>query len=331
VWGAPGVGKSALARQVCQKLGIGFKDVRLAQREPIDVRGLPVPIGDQVHWLLPAEWPREGRGIIMFDELTAADRTLQVAAYEFILDRRLGDTYKVPDGWYIMAAGNRTSDRAVSTRMSSALANRFCHVDVACDVEEWVRYAQDRGLHPDVLAFLRYKPELLLTMAGNLERGWPSPRSWERVAAFLHNNEGLTAHVERLQLCGLVGAGAATEFAAFRSMSIELPNILEVFQGRRTFSPPTRADQKYATCLAVAYHVWRYPDQERAINTLFDVGDKLPSDFASMLMIDVLRADTAKKALVLGNRRFKAWSDRHGAAFAEKYRPSAPTPGLRAA
>ena len=50
------------------------------------------------------------KGIILFDEITAADSTLQVAAYEFILDRRLGQLYEVPDGWYIVAAGNRTSD-----------------------------------------------------------------------------------------------------------------------------------------------------------------------------------------------------------------------------
>ena len=55
VWGPPGVGKSQAFRQVCQEEGIGFLDVRLAQREPVDVRGLPVPQGDHVTWLLPGE------------------------------------------------------------------------------------------------------------------------------------------------------------------------------------------------------------------------------------------------------------------------------------
>ena len=111
LWGPPGVGKSAIVRAICESEGIGFLDIRLAQREPVDLRGLPVPRGDAMHWLLPAEWPRDpaSRGIILFDELTAADRTLQVAAYELILDRRLGDLYAVPPGWYILAAGNRSS------------------------------------------------------------------------------------------------------------------------------------------------------------------------------------------------------------------------------
>ena len=90
VWGAPGLGKSTIIRSLAQEYGVNFIDVRLAQREPVDIRGLPVPTGNGVEWQVSAEWPRDpqSKGIILFDELTAADRSLQVAAYEFILDRR---------------------------------------------------------------------------------------------------------------------------------------------------------------------------------------------------------------------------------------------------
>ena len=140
VWGAPGLGKSSILRDVAREFGIGFIDVRLAQREQVDIRGLPVSGPDGVKWLVASGLPRDpnSRGIILFDEITAADRSLQVAAYEFILDRRLGELYKVPDGWYICAAGNRTEDRAVAATMSSALANRFLHVEMQEDVESWI-------------------------------------------------------------------------------------------------------------------------------------------------------------------------------------------------
>ena len=206
LWGPPGIGKSAVVRQACEEEGIGFVDVRLAQREPVDVRGLPVPKDGVVQWLLPDEYPRDrgSRGIILFDELTAADRTLQVAAYEFILDRRLGSLYEVPPGWYVMAAGNRTSDRAVATTMSSALANRFCHLDVAPDLEGWVRWAQVAGVHPDVVGFLRFRPNLFLDMKGNLERGWPSPRAWERVGLETDLVDRLDPSTFRVLIAGLV-------------------------------------------------------------------------------------------------------------------------------
>ncbi|HBF91048.1 MAG TPA: hypothetical protein DDX09_07755, partial [Hyphomonas atlantica] len=120
-----------------------FIDIRLSQREPVDLRGLPVPDGDSVNWLISGEWPGdpESRGIILFDEITAADRSLQVAAYELILDRRLGNLYSLPDGWLVVAAGNRAEDRAVAQTFSSALANRFCHLDVEADLDSWCQWA----------------------------------------------------------------------------------------------------------------------------------------------------------------------------------------------
>ena len=75
LWGPPGIGKSTIIRELTEELGIGFIDVRLAQREPVDIRGLPVPRDDRqgVDWIVSSEWPREGqkdfnpKGIILFD------------------------------------------------------------------------------------------------------------------------------------------------------------------------------------------------------------------------------------------------------------------------
>ncbi len=319
VWGPPGIGKSDVIRGICETRGIRFLDVRLAQREPIDIRGLPVPGDGAVHWLLPAEWPRDedSRGIILFDELTAADRTLQVAAYEFILDRRLGDLYSVPEGWYIMAAGNRTADRAVATTMSSALANRFCHLEMRADLEAWVRWAVGAGIDPDVIGFLRFRPQCLFDMKGNLERGWPSPRSWERVSLELALGKGLDDALLRRLVVGLVGPGAGTEFLAFRGWTAQLPDAADMLQRRARIVIPDRPDQRYGLCSAVVYHLWRVPDRKTALEVFFDIGLKLPSDFAAMLMADaVIDHATIEQALMLlQHPRFADWTAKHGKAF----------------
>jgi len=299
VWGAPGVGKSTAVRELAKELGIGFIDVRLAQREPVDMRGLPVPDEREntVKWLVSGEWPRdpESRGIIMFDELTAADKTLQVAAYEFILDRRLGSLYSVPPGWYIMAAGNRVEDRAVACAMSSALANRFLHVEVAAEAGSFLEWAKENNLHPAVIDFIKLRPELLFSQEKEeLQRGWPSPRSWERVSTMLkiaEKNRRKTTLKHTIP--GLVGQGAAAEFLAFYKNMFYMSDTIDIAEALRSGRPiplPRKADLLHACCGAVAYHVKLARDEKTfpaiAENFLKFV-QTLPSDFAAMIMNDV--------------------------------------------
>jgi len=329
IWGPPGVGKSSIVRSIAHDLGINFIDVRLAQREPIDIRGLPVPHDDGVHWVISAEWPRDpdSKGIILFDELTSADRTLQVAAYEFILDRRLGDLYTVPDGWYIMAAGNRAEDRAVATTMSSALANRFMHVELEADVNSWVKWAMRNNIHPDVVGFIRFKPESFFDMEGNLEKGWPTPRSWERVSTMLHLTENLQDmddYLLNLTIDGLVGTGAGIEFVSFRKWNIEMENVLKLMlDPQKKINIPNKADVKYAICSNMVYHLWRAEneeEQQKLIDGFFRISLHLSSDFAAMAMVDAMFGrnpeDVEKySTLLLKNKQYEKWKERHGEAL----------------
>lgn len=329
IWGPPGVGKSTVIKDVARDLDIGYIDVRLAQREPIDIRGLPVPKDDGVHWYISAEWPREkdSRGIIIFDELTAADRTLQVAAYEFILDRRLGDLYTVPEGWYIVGAGNRTSDRAVATTMSSALANRFLHVEIEADADSWIKWALRHNIHPSVAGFIRFKPDSLFNMEGNLERGWPSPRTWERVSTMLHLTDQNRTEGQRMldiSIEGLVGTGVGVEFNAYRQWSDKLTNVRELMlEPKKEIQIPERADQKYALCSAMVYHVWRGSDEkesQKLLDGFFRISLELSSDFAAMSMIDAMfgldaaLADDYSKKLI-EHPLYKNWQKKHGTAL----------------
>jgi len=330
IWGPPGVGKSAVIYQVCAEEGIEFVDVRLAQREPVDIRGLPVPRDDGVHWLVSAEWPRGGRGIIFFDELTASDRSLQVAAYEFILDRRLGDLYRVPDGWYLCAAGNRTADRAVALTMSSALSNRFCHLDVEVELEDWVAWATARGVHPQVIGFIRFQPHLLFAMEGDLQQGWPSPRSWERVGLELEQAEqdGLDEILLRAIVQGLVGPAATTEFFAYRAAATELPMVEAMLKGNAPLEIPERPDQRYALCAAAAHYASR---DTALLPGLLELTLSLTSDFAALCVMDYLHgggehqvAERARTLFALPT--FEDWRRRHGPTFRARFVSVGDTP-----
>ena len=297
IWGPPGIGKSTFIRNLCKENDIGFIDVRLAQREPVDIRGLPVPRDDKqgIDWIVSSEWPRAGvdgtpdKGIILFDEITAADSTLQVAAYEFILDRRLGQLYQVPEGWYIVAAGNRTGDAAVARTMSSALANRFCHLEVGANSVSWLEWALINNLDPRVTGFIRYMPQKLFSMEGNKERGWPSPRSWERVAMELElaNKKKLDDDLLHILVEGLVGEGVAVEFMAFLQWSGKIPDIGKMLSGEIKPTIPKRPDQRYAMLSAIVHNIRQHDEPVTLINGFFEIMLKFSNDWVQLLYHDI--------------------------------------------
>ena len=300
--GAPGVGKSTIVRSVAKELGIGFIDVRLAQMERVDFAGLPSVREGMTEWNVPSFWPRDmkSKGIILLDEITSAPSDCQVAAYSVVLDRRIPNSnYVLPNGWLIVAAGNRTCDRAVIKTMSSALANRFVHFEVEANSEDWVKWAIVNDINPAIIGFINYRPSHLLKMEGqNLEQGWPSPRSWERVSNVIKMFNGNTELLRKV-VYGLIGTGVGLEFMEFYKMSAEFDSILEVMlNDKAEFTLPDKNDKKYAVASAVIYHLWNGTDEkdtEARINGFYRILSKMPNDFGAMMI----------RSAMLGNKKVK--------------------------
>lgn len=332
IWGPPGAGKSSVIKQVAEDENIDLIDFRLSQVEPVDLRGLPVPNKEDksVEWYVSGEFPRskDSRGILLFDEISAADRSLQVAAYQLILDRCLGKLYKLPPGWLIVAAGNRTEDRAVSTTMSSALANRFLHFEMEPNRDNWLDWAQTHDIHPAIQGFIRYRPEYLFMQDHqNLERGWPSPRSWAKVSKMCHIYNEKNDTLLRKIVFGLVGNGAGVEFMAFWHISSKFDDVLEYMTNpSKQIVIPTKNDEKHALCAAVSYLLWRGADEldeKNRINGFFRIAMELTPDFSTMLMNSALLGKDKKLSGEYAEKLFmsplyKDWSDKFGKAFKKR-------------
>lgn len=183
LWGPPGVGKSQMVAQIAARHAVPVIDIRLSQMEPSDLRGIPFRQGERVEWAVPAMLPDVERhgpsGVLFLDEITSAPPVVSAAAYQLILDRRLGE-YRVPSGWAIFAAGNRQGDRGVTYSMPAPLANRFSHFEVETHLDDWAAWAYASGIDERVIAFLRFRPELLFDFdPAHNPVAFPSPRSWE--------------------------------------------------------------------------------------------------------------------------------------------------------
>lgn len=221
--GPPGVGKSAAVRQAATDLGIELRDIRASQTDPVDWRGIPSIIDGKTQWCIPSFLPQSGAGILFLDELNAASQSVQVALYQLILDRRIGD-YELPAGWYVMGAGNRVEDRAAAGRMSSALNNRLIHLEQTADVDSWLSWFWERDLPEEVGFFISFRRECLFRFdPSSRESAFPTPRSWESAAKLYARDLG--ADIAMPLIAGAIGTGAAAEFLAFCRIYKELPSL----------------------------------------------------------------------------------------------------------
>lgn len=282
IWGGPGIGKSSIVAQLATALTLSLRDIRALLLDPVDLRGLPYLENGRSKWAIPDFLPREGEGILFLDELNAAPGMVQAAFYQLVLDRKLGE-YTLPDGWVIIAAGNRDGERAHTTRMPTPLRNRFVHLDFEVDSQEWSEWAIGAGIRPEVIAFIRFRPQLLSAFDRDAN-AFPSPRSWEFVSRILDSSPDPS--VEHEMFAGTVGTGAATEFSGFLRMFRELPNIDAILLNPSGEPVPDAPAAQYAVASALA---------ERASDMNFDriclYLDRMPTEFRVLSVRDATLRD----------------------------------------
>ena len=266
LWGPPGVGKSQMVAQVADRHNAPLIDIRLSQMEPSDLRGIPFRSEDEVVWAVPAMLPsvkRHGEeGILFLDEITSAPPSVSAAAYQLILDRKLGE-YEVPEGWAIIAAGNRQGDRGVTYSMPAPLANRFSHYEVEVNMDDWAAWAYANNIDERIIAFLRFRQDLLFDFdPSHNPIAFPSPRSWEfahrGLQKFDEHHELLTG---ALQAC--VGNAAGIELRAFIDSLDQMPDLDAIINGE-DIPAPKEIDLQYAVASALVGRAIRAKETDEA-------------------------------------------------------------------
>jgi len=279
LWGPPGIGKSSIIHQIAKELGCNMIDLRLAQLEPTDLRGVPMPNREtgRAEWYLPNFWPNraltdttrtvvkedgtkeqvavkagdgvDGPGIIFLDEIEKAPVSVKNASLQLVLDRMVG-TYKLPDDWSIVCAGNREEDGAFSQPLGSALSNRMIHLEIDPDVDAWASWARNMEVEDDIIGFLHFKPDLLYKQSE--EHAFPTPRSWVIASNLIKHAK--TARDQKELLAAAVGKGPAQEYVTWANVYKNV-NPEEVFEGKMPDFGDKDQSFKYAVTLAVAFHL----------------------------------------------------------------------------
>ena len=268
LWGPPGIGKSDIVGQITNDLGNSHLiDIRLSLWEPTDIKGIPYfdsNAGTMV-WAPPAELPSEEFAaqfdwvVLFLDEMNSAAPAVQAAAYQLILNRRVGQ-YKLPDNVMIVAAGNREADKGVTYRMPAPLANRFIHIEMAVEFDDWFQWAVDNNQHKDVVGYLTFaKKDLYDFDPKSASRSFATPRSWAFVSELLDDelDEGTTTDL----VSGSVGEGLGVKFMAHRKVAASMPNPTDILAGKVKDMSTSEISAMYSLTVSLCYELKEASDK----------------------------------------------------------------------
>ena len=262
LWGPPGIGKSEVVEQITGSFSNSHLiDIRLSLWEPTDIKGIPYfdsNSGTMV-WGAPSELPSQEfaaqyDNIVLFlDEMNSAAPSVQAAAYQLILNRKVG-TYRLPDNVMIVAAGNREADKGVTYRMPAPLANRFIHLELAVNFDDWFGWAVDNNVHTDVVGYLTFsKKDLYDFDPRSASRSFATPRSWSFVSELLE--DALDENTTTDLVAGAVGEGLAVKFMAHRKVAASMPNPSDILAGKVKEMKTKEISAMYSLTVSLCYEL----------------------------------------------------------------------------
>lgn len=294
---SPGIGKSAIVRQIADDNEMGFVDVRLAQMEQSDVQGIPfvneTEHGHVMDMSIPEWFPTADRinrgefpekGILFFDEMSNAPISVQHAAYRIVLDREIHHGTKLADGWVIVSAGNTKEDKTGAKGVAPALANRYAvHITIRPSLDDFMGYAVENKFDESVIGFLNFNSSMLYRFDPKKnDVAFATPRSWEQVNNLLDipfSDDELAMAVS-----GCIGDGASAEFMAFRKYYSKLPNMKKIMEGKLDYKVPSDSGVLYALCSSIITNLIEYGENREYVKNLVGVMKQLEDDFTVLII-----------------------------------------------
>jgi hypothetical protein len=210
---------------------------------------------------------------------------------QLVLDRKIGD-YVLPNGWIVVAAGNRLSDRASAQRMPTALRNRFAHITVAASIDAWSTWANANGVAPELVAFQRLKrgdnngQGVLHVMPKGDENAFPTPRSWTRCGKYVN-----APRQHRMRLfAGHVGDAYASEFDAFIDLYHSIGSLEAIIADPAKAEVPTEPSIRFAVVTGLARLATK-----KTMPAIIEYAQRLPRESQILVVHDATTRDTTLK------------------------------------
>ena len=309
IWGPTGVGKTRIPKQLAAKRGYVYINFLMLLRDSVDFRGAPYPQDGMTTWLMPDDlpfigskkWDPDQKYIIHFDEINTAPQSVMNVGLQLVLERHAGPHHLLPSV-RILASGNRQGEGAVQ-KMSVPLEARFRHALLLPEINAWARHANATGVDPLLIAFLRFRPELLHVISKN-DPHHCSPRTWEEKVAKCLN---LSAPFRQIAVASCVGEGPAADCEGFLQLYRLLPPIKEIIANPTTAKTPDEVSrdmkERLGLRFAIAVALARAATRANFENCLTYAG-RLPREQAIVMVVDAVKRDPE----LMNTKAFVTWA-----------------------
>lgn len=298
-----------------------FRKFILSQREPTDAMGLPVVEKVQVQvggkdgkdgkvkwngqyttaWARPDVFPTEGKGVFFLDEMPQAVPMLQAPARQLLTERRFGP-HELPEGWAVVAAGNYPHNRAGSSKLLTHVGSAIIHLHMVPDLDDLMAWGARTGeLRPEVMAFLRFRPELLHKFSTDADT-FPCPRTWHKLSNLVGVNPPQT--IAYALYSGAVGEGAAGEFNSFMQVFKTLPDVDEVLAQPKTHPVPRQ--DNVGTLYALAGALARVATRKN-VSAVLTYLERMGTEYSVFAVRDATRRDEK----LMETQAWQQWALKH--------------------
>ena len=271
-----------------------YVDVRMAQADVGDLRGLPkFANNNEFLEYSPTSWAvyfskKGADGVLFFDELNQAAPIIQSQCFQVILDRTISDM-RLSDDVFIMAAGNRASDKASVFNMSFPLKDRFSEIELTVDDEAWREYAVTCGINPHLIAFIAWKPSCLYRPPSGTEDKGSTPRGVFRASKLIEKYDDIRHPMIRTLVSSAVGEAFSYEFGGYVSAvgKIDLEMLLANPKRVKELTTP---DMRYAICGLLGEHVRKTADTDvKRMAAMYSIVHNMEIDFA-VIALNMIRS-----------------------------------------
>lgn len=225
--GSPGIGKSQIASQTADELGIGFVSFSITHHSRNTVLGLPVikesegykyteyTMSEIIARVMEKYDRGEREGILLLDEFNCMTDTLIPVMLAFLQNKNIG-AHSLPEGWVVVLCGNPVKYNKSARMLDLTVMDRVRKIEVGFSADDFIEYAETHGFCQIIVDYLKLNKNRAYICEHGKEDDLVTARGWENLSVAIDVYEKTGGRVDEAMIGQFIKSGrTAREFARY--------------------------------------------------------------------------------------------------------------------